>query len=90
MKLILTLGCQDDTINIGKMCRIGLTVSFETVSHNTFYDGIEGWGFLSKPIVIEDEVWIGAGLIILARVIIHKGAVVAAGAIVKKMLRLSL
>ena len=36
----------------------------------------------SKPIVIEDDVWIGTGAIILAGVTIGKGAVIGAGAIV--------
>jgi acetyltransferase-like isoleucine patch superfamily enzyme len=36
------------------------------------------------PIIIEDEVWIGAGSIVLSGVCIGKGAVVAAGSIVTK------
>jgi acetyltransferase-like isoleucine patch superfamily enzyme len=36
----------------------------------------------TKPIVIEDQVWIGCGAIILQGVRIGKGAVVAAGAVV--------
>lgn len=40
---------------------------------------------LSKgPIIIEDEVWIGYGAIILSGVTIGKGAIVAAGAVVTK------
>lgn len=38
---------------------------------------------IGKKIVIEDDVWIGAGAVILPGVTIHKGAVVGAGAVVK-------
>jgi acetyltransferase-like isoleucine patch superfamily enzyme len=37
-----------------------------------------------EPIVIEDDVWIGSGAIILSGVTIGKGSVVAAGAVVTK------
>jgi len=35
-------------------------------------------------VVIEDDVWIGARVIILPGVTIHKGAIVGAGAVVTK------
>lgn len=38
----------------------------------------------ASPIVIEDNVWIGYGVTILAGVTVHTGAVLAAGAIVTK------
>ena len=37
-----------------------------------------------KGIVIEDDVWIGAGVRILDGVVIHRGAVIGAGAVVTK------
>lgn len=37
-----------------------------------------------KQIIIEDDVWVGAGAIILAGVTVHKGAVIAAGAVVTR------
>lgn len=37
-----------------------------------------------KPIIIEDDVWIGANAVILKGVTICKGAVIAAGAVVTK------
>ena len=39
---------------------------------------------MDAPIVINDDVWIGAGSIILAGVTIGKGAIIAAGAVVNK------
>lgn len=36
------------------------------------------------PIILEDDVWIGAGAIVLPGIIVGKGAVVAAGAVVTK------
>ena len=41
-------------------------------------------GETSAPIVIEDDVWIGAGVKILSGVTIHKGAVIGAGSVVTK------
>ena len=40
--------------------------------------------YLDAPIVIGDDVWIGAGAIILAGVTIGRGAIIAAGAVVNK------
>jgi acetyltransferase-like isoleucine patch superfamily enzyme len=39
---------------------------------------------MSKPIRIEDGVWLGAGVMVLAGVTIGRGSVVAAGTIVRK------
>lgn len=75
-------GCQDDGITIGSDCLIGPRVSFETASHDLVYHPEEGRGLNTKPIVVRDKVWIGAGAIILQGVTIHEGAVIAAGAVV--------
>lgn len=40
--------------------------------------------YLDAPITIEDDVWIGAGSIILAGVTIGKGAIIASNAVVNK------
>jgi acetyltransferase-like isoleucine patch superfamily enzyme len=40
------------------------------------------WPMISKPIVIEDHVWIATGAIILPGVSIGRGAVIGAGAVV--------
>ena len=37
-----------------------------------------------QPVVVEDDVWIGAGVIVLKGVTIGSGSIVAAGAVVTK------
>ena len=78
----IRFGCPKDRITIGRNCQIGPRVCFETMSHGIVYEPGKGRGRLSKPIVVEDEVWIGCGAIILQGVTIGKGAVVSAGAVV--------
>ena len=80
----IRFGCPESKIIIGKNVQIGPNVSFETVNHGLIYiEGI-GRGATTKPIVIEDKVWIGCGVIILQGVTIGEGAVVTAGAVVTK------
>jgi maltose O-acetyltransferase len=76
--------CPKDKIIIGNKCQIGPNVCFMTGSHSLVYDPEKGRGGWTKPIILEDEVWIGCGAIILLGVTIGKGAVVAAGAVVNK------
>ncbi len=71
-------------VTIGKNVQIGPRVMFETMTHGLIYVPEKGRGGESKPITVEDEVWIGAGAIVTQGVTIGKGAVVAAGAVVTK------
>jgi len=80
----IRFGCPKDRIAIGRNCQIGPRVCFETMSHGMVYEPGKGRGRFSKPIVVEDEVWIGCGAIILQGVTIGKGAVVSAGSVVSK------
>ena len=41
-------------------------------------------GYITKPIIIEDDVWIGGNVVILKGVTIGKGSVIAAGTVVTK------
>jgi maltose O-acetyltransferase len=80
----IRFGCPKNRIAIGNNCQIGPRVCFETMGHGMVYEPGKGRGRFSKPIVLEDEVWIGCGAIILQGVTIGKGAVVSAGAVVSK------
>lgn len=74
-------------IRIGANCLISQHVTIVASNHNTklgqpILD--QGWSKDNNFIVINDDVWIGAGSILLPGVIIGAGAVIAAGSIVTK------
>ncbi|MEO8671112.1 MAG: DapH/DapD/GlmU-related protein [Tahibacter sp.] len=73
-----------DGVRIGARVQIGPRVSFETMGHQVDYLPGHGRGRTSAPIIVEDEVWIGANALILQGVTIGRGAVVAAGAVVHR------
>jgi acetyltransferase-like isoleucine patch superfamily enzyme len=73
-------------MRIGNFVMIGSNCLFASVNH-----GFEDWQkpmifqkIENKPIVIEDDVWIGARATILGGVTVGKGAIIAAGAVVTK------
>ena len=79
-----SFGCPSATITIGERVQVGPGVSFETVNHGLAHEAGAIRGAQHDPIVVEDEVWIGAGAIVLPAIRIGRGAVVAAGAVVAK------
>lgn len=80
----IRFGCPDEPVIIGRHCLIGPNVMFETTGHSLVHDPNNGRDRYTRPITVEDEVWIGAGAIILSGVTVGRGAVVAAGAVVTK------
>jgi len=63
---------------------IGPVVQIYTAAHDLQTETqIQGWE-VAKPIVIEDNVWIGYGAILLPGVKIGRNAVVGAGAVVSR------
>ena len=72
----------NNEVHIGHHVMIGPAVQIYTAAHPLQAEArIQGWE-VTKPIVIEDNVWLGGGAILLPGVRIGRNAVVGAGAIV--------
>lgn len=74
-------------ITIGNGCRISANTFMETgylTNEGTRDDGTPKRKHAHKPIVLGNQVWIGAGATILAGVTIGDGATIAAGSMVTK------
>lgn len=72
----------DATIKIGSHVDIGPRVSIITGTHKLWEDSERAAGAsYSKPIIIEDGVWLGCAAIILGGVAIGRGTAIAAGAV---------
>ncbi|NMG11583.1 acyltransferase [Brasilonema sp. UFV-L1] len=73
-------------IKIGKRCLIAANTGIYANNHN-FADPIEPikyQGITRKGIVIEDDCWLGHGVVVLDGVTIGEGSVIGAGAVVTK------
>jgi len=76
------LDCNE--VHIGHHVMIGPAVQLSTAAHLLEAEArIQGWE-VAKPIVIEDNVWLGGGAILLPGVTIGRNAVVGAGAVVSR------
>jgi maltose O-acetyltransferase len=63
---------------------IGPNVQIYTAAHDLRAEArIQGWE-VARPVLIEDNVWIGGGAILLPGVNIGRNAVVGAGAVVTR------
>lgn len=77
-------------IRLGNKIMFGPNVTMMGGDHNTsvigqyMYDVTEKLPENDVPIIIEDDVWIGTGAIILKGVTIGEGSIVAAGSVVNK------
>lgn len=70
-------------LTLGDRVAVSPNVSFLCSMHPENSKLSEIYGKI-KPIIIEDDVWIGAGAIILAGVTLHRCSVIGAGALVTK------
>ena len=73
-------------IKIGNSVHTGVNVMMMAFNHGFYTRDIptKEQDYFEAPIIINDDVWIGAGSIILSGVTIGKGAIIAAGAVVNK------
>ena len=73
-------------VTIGNDIRLAQNITLSGLNHN--YEDvnmpIHAQGVSTAPIVIEDETWIGANVVVVAGVTIGKHSIVAAGSIVTK------
>ncbi|MEO8665027.1 MAG: acyltransferase [Ignavibacteria bacterium] len=72
-------------VRLGSRIMIGAnTVIMDTNSHNVPYlNRLRRWDkIMRKPVVIEDDVWIGANCFILKGVTVGKGSIIGAGSVV--------
>lgn len=73
-------------IRIGDWVGFGPDVKIWSQNHR-FDDPDRPWllqGLTRKPVVIEDDVWLGANVFVMPGVTIGKGAIVSAGSVVSK------
>lgn len=95
--VVIGLNCtfvDNEEIHIGNNVMIAPNVQIYTSSHPTLpnerlIDNWEGksptfFRTFAKPVVIEDNVWIGGGVVILPGVTIGKNSVIGAGSVVTK------
>lgn len=78
--LNVSITCMD-RITIGSNCKFANNCVLVDHDHDYKNDLSQ---FVTAPIVIEDNVWLGANVVVLKGVTIGRGAVIAAGSIVSK------
>lgn len=73
-------------IHAGELVKIGngVNIAWDCNILDRDYHAFNGEQEVIKPVVIEDNVWIGVGSLILKGVTIGEGAVVAAGSVVTR------
>lgn len=73
-------------VTIGNDIRLAQNITLSGLNHNYEDIGlpIHEQGVSTSPIIIEDETWIGANVVVVAGVTIGKHSIVAAGSIVTK------
>ncbi len=80
-------GCEFNvrqSINIADHCLIASGCKFVDHDHAIARDLLMNMPGLEAPIILEENVWLGANVVVLRGVVIGKGAIVGAGAVVTK------
>src|SRR3546814_14485343 len=70
------------SVYLGLNCRVGMRTTFISSTHVLGSSQCRAGRVEAKSIIVEDGVWIGAGVLVLPGVTIREGCVVAAGAVV--------
>lgn len=70
-------------ITIGNNCIFGPGVTIYDHDHKFSYDGIIHGKYNTSPVIIEDNCWVGANVMILRGTHIGEGCVIGAGTVVK-------
>lgn len=74
-----------EQIEIGRNCMIGPHCYITDANHGLALEAaIQNQPMTISPVIIEDDVWLGAGVTVLAGVHVGCGAVIGAGAVVTK------
>jgi len=71
-------------VEIGDRVMIASHVAISSLTHDHSRQSMRHAPVVQKKIVIEDDVWIGSGAVILPGITLGQGAVVGAGAVVTK------
>lgn len=69
-------------ITVGDHVLVGPNVQFYTASHSTDHLSRRRWETFCKPIVIEDDVWIGGNVVINQGVTVGARSIIAANSVV--------
>ncbi|MCJ7602646.1 MAG: acyltransferase [Desulfobulbaceae bacterium] len=79
------IGC-NERIDIGENVMIASAVSIRDTNHvhSDTSKPMKNQGIITSPIIIEDDVWIGHGAVILKGVTLGRGSIIAASAVVTK------
>ncbi|ROS73338.1 sugar O-acetyltransferase [Cellulomonas sp. PhB143] len=72
----------DVGVTLGDRVMVAPNVTITTTGHPVHPDLRRGGGQFSAPVVVEDDVWLGAGAVLLPGVTVGRGSVVAAGSVV--------
>lgn len=71
-------------ITIGNNVGLSMGVTIVTNNHPCNPLTLDEWIDIAEPVIIEDDVWVGANVIILGNVTIGKGSIIGAGSVVTK------